>query len=87
MNSDLKNTREWLIQSSKSSFYDTLEESKMTPRQKQVAEMRFVSGLMNYQIAMKMHISVKTVESEIKTAYEAVTRILKANSENNKSPD
>lgn len=87
MNTDLKNTREWLMQSFKSSFYDTLEESKITPRQKQVAEMRFVKGLMNYQIAMKMHISVKTVESDIKAAYEAVSRLLKTNTENNKSPD
>lgn len=76
MNTKNKIARDWLVQSSRRSFYDVLEEAKITPRQMQIAEMRFVQGLMNYQIAMQLNISTKTVEKEIATAYKAVNRIL-----------
>lgn len=64
------------MKSSKHSFYEVLEEAKMTPRQMKIVEMRFVKGLTNYQIAMELNVSTKTVEAEIKTAYRAVSRIL-----------
>lgn len=64
------------MKSSKHSFYEVLEEAKMTPRQMKIVEMRFVKGLTNYQIAMELNVSTKTVEAEIKTAYRAVNRIL-----------
>lgn len=64
------------MQSSKSSFYEMIDESKITPRQKQIVEMRFVKGLMNYQISMEMDVSVKTIESDMKAAYMAVARTL-----------
>ena len=42
----------------------------------QIAELRFVQGLMNYQIAMQLNLSTKTVEKEIAMAYKAVNRVL-----------
>lgn len=76
MNNTLKNTRDWIVQSSKSSFYDAMEEAKLTPRQRKILEMRFIGGLLNYQIAMEMNISVKTVEVELNSIYKAIFRIL-----------
>lgn len=76
MNTNNKNARDWLVQSSRRSFYSVLQEAKITPRQMEIAELRFVKGLMNYQIAMQLNISTKTVEKEIATAYQAVNRIL-----------
>lgn len=76
MNINNKNARDWLVQSSRRSFYSVLQEAKITPRQMEIAELRFVKGLMNYQIAMQLNISTKTVEKEITTAYQAVNRIL-----------
>lgn len=76
MNIDLKQTRDWLVQSSRRSFYEVIREAKISPRQMQIAEMRFIKGLMNYQIAMELNVSTKTVEAEIKRAYKAVNRIL-----------
>ena len=38
--------------------------------------MRFIGGLLNYQIAMEMNISVKTVEVELNSIYKAIFRIL-----------
>lgn len=76
MNINNKNARDWLVQSSRRSFYSILQEAKITPRQMEIAELRFVKGLMNYQIAMQLNISTKTVEKEIATAYQAVNRIL-----------
>lgn len=76
MNNILKSIRDWLVKSSKHSLYEVLEEAKMTPRQMKIVEMRFVKGLTNYQIAMELNVSTKIVETEIKTAYRAVSRIL-----------
>lgn len=76
MNINNKNARDWLVQSSRRSFYSVLQEAKITPRQMEIAELRFVKGLMNYQIAMQLNISTKTVEKEIATASKAVNRIL-----------
>lgn len=77
MNIICKNARDWLIQSSRRSFYEIIEEAKITPRQMQIVEMRFVKGMMNFQIAMELNLSTKTVEKEINTAYKAVNRVLK----------
>lgn len=76
MNADNKSARDWLLTSSRRSFYDVLKEAKITPRQQEIAELRFVEGLLNYQIAMKLNVSVKTVEKELQNAYKAVNRIL-----------
>lgn len=76
MNINNKNARDWLVQSSRRSFYSVLQEAKITPRQMQIAELRFVQGLMNYQIAMQLNLSTKTVEKEITMAYKAVNRVL-----------
>lgn len=42
----------------------------------QICEMKFVEGKMNYQIAMELNISTKTVDREISTAYKAINRVL-----------
>ena len=76
MNINNKNARDWLVQSSRRSFYSVLQEAKITPRQMQIAGLRFVQGLMNYQIAMQLNLSTKTVEKEITMAYKAVNRVL-----------
>lgn len=76
MNIFFKNARDWLIQSPRRSFYEVIHEAKITPRQMQICEMRFVKGLTNYQIAMELNLSTKTVDKDISTAYKAVNRIL-----------
>lgn len=76
MNIMFKCARDWLIQSSRRSFYEIIHEAKITPRQMEIIEMRFVKGLMNYQIAMQLNISTPTVEREISAAYAAINRIL-----------
>lgn len=77
MNILCKNARDWLIQSSRRSFYEVLEEAKITPRQMQIAEMRYVKGMMNFQIAMELNISTKTVDKDINKAHKAVDRVLR----------
>lgn len=76
MNILLRNAREWLQTSTWCSFYAVLKEAKITPRQMQVCEMKFVNGKTNYQIAMEMNISVKTVEKDLSTAYNAINKVL-----------
>lgn len=71
-----KMTRHWLNASSRRAFYAVLAEAKITPRQMRICEMKFVEDMANYQIAMELNISTKTVDREISTAYKAVNRIL-----------
>lgn len=71
-----KMTRHWLNASSRRAFYEVLAEAKITPRQMRICEMKFVEDMANYQIAMKLNISTKTVDREISTAYKAVNRVL-----------
>lgn len=61
-------------------------EAKLSPRQMQIVELRFVDGLMNYQIAMRLNVSVKMLESDLRFTYRAVSRVLNLNRENEKAP-
>lgn len=65
MDTLLKNTRDWLQTSTRRSFSAVLEEAKITPRQVEICELKFVKGLTNYQIAMQLNVSVKTVAGDI----------------------
>lgn len=76
MNILLKNTRDWLQTSTRRSFSAVLEEAKITPRQVEICELKFVKGLTNYQIAMRLNVSVKTIDKELNTAYKQITNVL-----------
>lgn len=76
MNIQLKNTRDWLQTSTRRSFSAVLEEVKITPRQIEICELKFTKGMTNYQIAMQMNVSVKTVDKELNTAYRQITNVL-----------
>lgn len=76
MNIQLKNTRDWLQTSTRRSFSAVLKEAKITPRQIEICELKFAKGMTNYQIAMQMNVSVKTVDKELNTAYRQITNVL-----------
>ncbi len=71
-----KFARQWLNTSNRRAFYAVLDEAKITPRQMRICEMKFIEGRANYQIAMELNVSVKTVDREISTAYKAINRVL-----------
>ena len=58
------------------SFSAVLEEAKITPRQVEICELKFVKGMTNYQIAAELNVSVKTVDKELNTAYKQITNVL-----------
>lgn len=76
MNITLKNTRDWLLASTRRSFSAVLTEAKITPRQVEICELKFAKGLTSYQIAMQMNLSVKTIDKELNTAYKQITNVL-----------
>lgn len=76
MNITNKNARDWLKESSERSFHSVLKEAKITPRQQEIMKLRFIENKLNYQIAMQLNVSEKTVGREINTAYKAINRIL-----------
>lgn len=77
MNELTRAGKNWLIHSTKSEFYDVISEAKLSPRQVKVCTLKFLDNLMNYQIAMQLNVSVKTVEKDLQKIYIAVNRILK----------
>lgn len=81
MHTVTRTVKDWLIQSTRSSFDAVIREAKLSPRQVQVAEMRFIDRFMNYQIAMQLNVSTKTVESDLNFIYHAVDRVLNLNRE------
>ena len=68
--------RDWLSQSTRKEFEAIISEAKLTPRQIEIIELKFI--LKNYQIAMKIDTSVQTVERDLQQAYNSVKRALKA---------
>lgn len=76
MDTLLKNTRDWLQASTRRSFSAVLEEAKITPRQVEICELKFIKGMTNYQIAAELNVSVKTVDKELNTAYKRITNVL-----------
>ena len=78
MNEMLRKTREWLNCSSRKSFGAVLHEAKITPRQIEICELKFVKGMTNYQIAAEMNLSDKKIEKELNRAYKSITNVLKS---------
>lgn len=62
--------------SGKSAFRSIVDEAKLTPRQQEIIELKFIYDLKNYQIAMKINTSVQTVERDLMQAYNSIYRIL-----------
>ena len=69
-------TKSWLLTSCKSAFRSIVDEAKLTPRQQEIIELKFIYDLKNYQIAMKINTSVQTVERDLMQAYNSIYRIL-----------
>lgn len=78
MDTLLKNTRDWLQTSTRRSFSAVLLESKITPRQIEICELKFIKGMTNYQIAAELNVSDKTIEKELNRAYKSITNVLKS---------
>lgn len=78
MDTLLKNTRDWLQTSTRRSFSAVLEEAKITPRQIEICELKFIKGMTNYQIAAELNVSDKTIEKELNRAYKSITNVLKS---------
>ena len=68
-------TKSWLLTSGKSAFRSIVDEAKLTPRQQEIIELKFIYDLKNYQIAMRINTSV---ERDLMQAYNSVKRVLKA---------
>lgn len=51
--------RDWLSQSTRKEFEAIISEAKLTPRQIEIIELKFIHDLKNYQIAMKIDTSVQ----------------------------
>lgn len=70
--------REWLGEATQKEFDTVVAEAKLTPRQMEIIELKFIRDLKNYQIAQQINTSVQTVERDLQKAYNAVKKALRA---------
>lgn len=69
--------RSWLEQALMTPFDAVIQEAKITPRQREIVRLRFVEGLLNYQISQRLNISPETVRDELAVAYDRITVVLR----------
>jgi len=60
----------------KNEFWEVINKVKLTPRQIEILELRFIDDLLVYEIGEKMGISCKTVERDLRDCYKKIKRIL-----------
>ncbi|WP_455655895.1 sigma factor-like helix-turn-helix DNA-binding protein [Phascolarctobacterium sp.] len=60
----------------KSEFWDIVGKIKLTSRQMEILELRFIDGLLLYEIGDKMGLSTKTVERDLRDCYRKIKKIL-----------
>lgn len=60
----------------KMNFGEVINKVKLTPRQMEILELRFIDDLLVYEIGEKMGISRKTVERDLRDCYRKIKRIL-----------
>ena len=53
----------------KKEFWEVINKVKLTPRQMEILELRFIDDLLVYEIGEKMGISRKTVERDLRDCY------------------
>lgn len=64
-----------MTESSKTEFFAMVEEAKLTPRQKEILEMRFIKDYTYVQIAFYFYLDVNTIKQDVKKAYDKIARL------------
>ncbi|WP_418807667.1 ECF-type sigma factor [Phascolarctobacterium faecium] len=60
----------------KEEFQEVIEKVKLTPRQLEILELRFIRHLLNYEIADLLGVSEKTVVRDLRKSYRMIHEIL-----------
>ena len=60
----------------KEEFQEVIEKVKLTPRQLEILELRFIRHLLNYEIADRLGLSEKTVVRDLRKSYRMIHEIL-----------
>lgn len=77
MNRDRKLAKDWLRKSTRTQFYDVIQEAKLLPIQKEVIVEYFVNGKTQIQIAYEHNMSIEHVKNIIQCSYDQVMNVLK----------
>ena len=60
----------------KEEFQEVIEKVKLTPRQLEILELRFIRHLLNYEIAELLGVYEKTVVRDLRKSYRMINEIL-----------
>ncbi len=60
----------------KEEFQEVIEKVKLTPRQLEILELRFIRHLLNYELADRLGLSEKTVVRDLRKSYRMIHEIL-----------
>lgn len=61
----------------KEEFQEVIEKVKLTPRQLEILELRFIRYLLNYEIADRLGLSEKTVVRDLRKSYRMIHLVYK----------
>lgn len=73
MDEGRKNARKKLKEATKSQYTKMTDEAALTPSQKEALDMHILEDLTIVQIAVRMHISERTVADKLAMAYKKIS--------------
>ena len=72
-----KLAKKWLKCALRVEFDEALRQAKLTPRQLKITTMKYIEGLLNYQIAAALSVSPETIRDEMALVYDRVAKVIK----------
>lgn len=71
-----RKARDWLNDSTKSDFFQMLEQIKLSDEDMRILDEKFIRGKNNTEIAQQANCSVETVGRIIQKAYDKIARLI-----------
>lgn len=76
MDKTRRKAREYLEQTTKEDFFFVIDESKLTPRQKQIISLKYLNAWSYVQISLHLLIDVNVIKKDMQKAYDKVGHLL-----------
>lgn len=68
--------RDYIRSTSRTDFWEIVNEAKISDDDKEILDARFVHGHSYVKISNDLHISVEKVKTTIETAYDKISRLI-----------
>lgn len=76
MRNNRTQAKEYIDKLSLSSFWDIVNEARISDNDKKLLDARFVRGLSYQEIEDELHISQGTIKNKIQKAYDKISKLI-----------